>query len=81
MIGLVFLLFLIFMAYKLFVRGWLFKLIMVILFPIFGRAFLWANFVGTHATVMTIAGFTISWAMMIPMVIVILTLMTSRTEE
>lgn len=71
----------IFITYKLFVRGYLFKLIMVILFPVFGRAYLWANFVGTHATVMTIAGFTISWAMMIPMTIVILTLMTTGTEE
>lgn len=81
MVALIVLLLFIILLYRLFVDGWLFKLIILAGFLIGGRIALPMFFPQSLATCITIGGMTISWAMTILLVITILALATTRSTE
>jgi hypothetical protein len=81
MVALVVLLLFIILLYRLFVSGWLFKLIILAGFLIGGRIALPMFFPQSLATCITIGGMTISWAMTIILVIIILAMATTRSTE
>lgn len=70
----------IFFAYQLLIKGWLYKLIAAIIFPIATRFWLWHQFPATQAVCITISGIGISYAVVIPTVLLILALMTIKAE-
>lgn len=70
-----------FIAYRLFVRGCLFKLIIAAAFLLVTPVWLGSTFPASLATAITIGGLNISIAWAIPLVILILALATTRTSE
>ena len=67
-------------AYQLFIKGLLFKLIIAVIFPIAVRFWLLSAFPASAAICLTIASISISWAMVIPMAIVLLALLTTSAN-
>jgi len=65
-------------CYFLFIKGWLFKLIIITIFPIAARLLLVAIYPPSAAICLTIAGISLSWALMIPLTITLLALLTSK---
>lgn len=64
--------------YYLFIKGYLFKLVLAG-FGIFGMYFVLANYVaGADATLVTIAGQNISWAIGIPILFIIGAMATTK---
>jgi hypothetical protein len=80
MVALILLLLFIILCYKLFIQGWLFKLLILGGFLIGGRIALPLFFPQSLATCITIGGMTISWAMTILLTMTILALATTRSE-
>jgi hypothetical protein len=78
MILLAVILFVGFIIWKLLVKGIIFHIIIFSAFIFLSRAYLSANFPDTNATVMNIMGNDISWATVIPVILVILAMATIR---
>lgn len=73
-----FLLGIIFLIWLLFIKGFLFKLILFC-FGWFGLyAFLWNNLPNSHTTALTLGNNHLSWAFIIPSIICTLTLLTTK---
>lgn len=64
--------------YYLFIKGYLFRLILAA-FGIFGMYWFLANYVsGTNSTLLTISNFNISWAIGIPFLFLVTVLATTK---
>jgi len=67
--------------YLLFVRGYLWKIIVFIFGWAGLHSFLSSNYEFGNTTFMTILGFNISWAIIIPTIILILAAATTKMKE
>lgn len=81
LIVLIILLILIIAAYKLLVQGILWRAILLVAGPIAIWMVLSIRVPESNATALTLGSTTISWAALLPMALVFLVLLTTRSEE
>lgn len=67
-------------AYFLFIRGWLFKLLIAAGFLLIAPAWLIHSYPGSAGIIITIGNLGISWAWAIPLGVLLLAMLTTRSE-